>query len=59
MIDEPLTDRERYKVLWLAMQQLSKNQGDDDALLNIIRKVTGTDTVVICRRAYPSRTQEP
>lgn len=58
MIDEALTDAQRQIVINLAMQELAKNQGDDMALLDIIRKLSGTDTIVVCHRAYPSRVHD-
>lgn len=53
MIDEPLTDAQRRLLIALVMGAMPKDRGDPE-LTAIIAKLSGTDTVVIARRAYPS-----
>jgi hypothetical protein len=53
MIEEPFDDGERQRLLRLAMAAVPVEHGDD-ALTNIIAKLSGVDTVLIARRAYPA-----
>ena len=52
MIEEVFTDIERSRLLKLVLASLS--QRDDALLVTIAAKLSGTDTVVVARRAYPS-----
>jgi hypothetical protein len=54
MIDEPLSESERRLLLDLAIAAVPLQHGDP-ALTAIIAKLSGVDTVLIARRAYPSR----
>lgn len=53
MIDEPLTDAERRRLLALALAAVPADRGDPE-LTAIIAKLSGTDTLLIARRAYPA-----
>jgi hypothetical protein len=53
VIDELLTHAERVRLLRLALNAVPIDNGDRE-LTNIIAKLSGTDTVLIARRAYPS-----
>lgn len=55
--EETLTDAERVRLLRLCIRDIPHNQGDDD-LTGIIGKISGTDTVLVARRAYPSRSTQ-
>lgn len=55
MTDEPLTEAERRRLLALAIAAVPKEHGDPE-LTAIVAKISGTDTVLIARRTYPSRT---
>lgn len=52
MIDERFTDQERLLLLGLALREVGPR---DPEMTNIIAKITGVDTVLVARRAYPSR----
>jgi hypothetical protein len=52
-MDELLTDAERWRLLRLALNAVPIDNGDRE-LTDIIAKLSGTDTVLIARRAYPS-----
>jgi hypothetical protein len=52
--EEQLTDAERRRLLALAIEAVPADKGDP-MLTGLIAKLSGTDTVVIVRRAYPSR----
>lgn len=54
MSEEQLTDAERRRLLALAIEAVPADKGDP-MLTGLIAKLSGTDTVVIVRRAYPSR----
>lgn len=62
MIEERFTDAERQLLVVWAMRSLLAIQGDPEMVPEIaecraiLRKLTGTDTVLIARRAYPSDT---
>jgi hypothetical protein len=58
MIEEPLTEAERRKLLDLVMAAVPREHGDQ-LLTGLIAKLSGTDTVIVARRAYPSRKPEP
>jgi hypothetical protein len=49
-----LTDTERQRLLGLLYREASERLGADEVLINIIAKLTGTDTALIARRAYPA-----
>jgi hypothetical protein len=53
MIEEPFTDAERTRLLRLALAEALAQVGDL-ALVNLIAKLTGTDTVLVARREYPA-----
>lgn len=53
MIEEVLTDRERKLLLDLVANAVPVTHGDPE-LTRLIAKLSGTDTQVIVRRAYPS-----
>lgn len=61
MIEEPFTDAERQLLLVLVSQAMVRIR--DDAFMqhvveeceNIIRKLSGTDTVLVAQRTYPSQ----
>jgi len=57
MIDEPFTEDERKRLLHLAIAAVPLKHGDP-LLTSIIAKLTGVDTVLYARRAYPTRSQE-
>lgn len=52
MSDYPLTDAERTRLLHAAMAALPAVD-PPAGLLSAIAKITGTDTVLVARRAYP------
>jgi hypothetical protein len=54
MTYEPLTEAERRRLLDLAIAAVPRECGDPE-LTTLIAKMSGTDTVLIARRAYPSR----
>lgn len=54
MTDEQFSDSERQRLLRLTMAAVPKTHGDPE-LTAIIAKLSGTDTVLVARRAYPSR----
>jgi hypothetical protein len=53
MIEERLSDAERRRLLALAMAAVPTERGDPE-LTGLIAKLSGTDTVLIARRAYRS-----
>ena len=53
MIEETLTDSERRRLVTLAINAVPRQHGDPE-LTSIIAKLSGVDTEVIVRRAYPS-----
>lgn len=53
MIEEQLSDAERRRILALLIDAVP-HTGRDRALTALIKKLSGTDTVVIVKRAYPS-----
>lgn len=53
MIDETFTDAERRRLMGLVINSIPFAHGDPE-LSAILSKLSGTDTVVIARRAYPS-----
>lgn len=61
MIDEPLSDAYRQLIIVLATKAMVKIQDDPEMehakkeLTDILSMFYGTDTVIIARRAYPSR----
>ncbi len=52
-VEEFLTDSERRRLVTLAIDAVPARHGDPE-LTSIIAKLSGVDTVVIVRRAYPS-----
>jgi len=52
-MDEPFTDSERRRLLRLAIESVPVSQPPDEELLAIIAKLSGTDTMLYARRAYP------
>jgi len=52
MIEEIFADTERHRLIGLVLAAMAK---DDCTLNNILSKLTGTDTVVVVRRAYRSQ----
>lgn len=54
MTDEPLTEQERRALLGLVIEAFPRNSRDE-LLLGILSKIGGCDTVLVARRAYPSR----
>jgi hypothetical protein len=59
MIEEPLTDEERRILLGLIYAAIPAiNQpGTEHPLIGILRKISGCDTALVARRAYPSRSR--
>jgi len=59
MIEEHLDDRDRRKLIELCIQAMPLYASDDPDLAaqmeRLIAKLSGTDTVVVARRAYASR----
>jgi len=59
MIEETLCDAERRKLVELCIRAMPLYRADDPDLTErleaMIAKLSGTDTVVVVRRAYPSR----
>jgi hypothetical protein len=53
MVEEAFSESERKRLLLLAMSAIPIDRGDDE-LANIIAKLSGTDTVIVARRAYPA-----
>jgi hypothetical protein len=53
MIEERLTDEERRKLLHLVIAAVARNHGDP-VLTALVAKLSGTDTVIVAHRAYPS-----
>jgi hypothetical protein len=56
-VEELLEDTERVMLMSCAVDRLAKTNGETDrnTLLNLISRISGTDTQLIVRRAYPSR----
>jgi hypothetical protein len=54
VIEEKFTDGERRRLLDLAIAAVPNDRGDQ-LLTAIIAKLSGTDTVLIAHREYPSR----
>jgi hypothetical protein len=54
MIDEILPEEDRHFLLDLLMRAVPADKPPSPRLLHLISQVSGADTVVICRRAYPS-----
>lgn len=52
MIDQPFTESERRRLLMMAIKAVPRSEPPDRELLQIIGKLSGTDTVLISRRAY-------
>ena len=52
MIDQPFTDAERTRLLQLAVAAMPAHA--DPELTMIIAKLSGVDTVIVSRRAYPA-----
>lgn len=62
MIEEQFTDEERQAVcsaLAAAMVKVTEGGRFWDVLLAAFCRAIGTDTVLIARRAYPSKAEEP
>lgn len=55
---ETLSDHERGRLIALCMAAVPREHGDHE-LTALIAKLSGTDTQVILRRAYPSRVSLP
>jgi hypothetical protein len=60
MIDEPLTDAERRFLLRLAIVATQEVPDPLCGMLavNLVAKLSGTDTQIIARRAYPAKRYE-
>lgn len=54
MIDQPISDMDRKRLLDLALAAVPLDHGDDQ-LTRIIAVLSGVDTVLVARRAYPAR----
>ena len=57
MIEELLTDEERQLLVILVMAQIPRDHGDPH-LTRLVAKLSGTDTQLVARRAYPSKRYE-
>lgn len=61
MVSEPMSDSERQLLTvlvtqaWVAIRNDGALQPQARELENMLRKLSGTDTRVVCERAYPSR----
>ena len=55
MTDEALNDGDRRLLLDLLMQAVPASEPPEPQVLRLISQLSGADTVVLCRRAYPSR----
>jgi hypothetical protein len=55
MIDEPFPDDERQRLLALCLMAVPASGPPDAVMLQIISRLSGTDTQLIARRAYPSK----
>lgn len=53
MIEEPFSDAERRLLVTLVINAVPRDRGDP-VLTSIITKLSGTDTVLVAKRAYPS-----
>jgi hypothetical protein len=51
---EVFTDEERRRLVELVLSAIPRDHGDAE-LTAILSRLSGTDTVLIARRAYPSR----
>jgi hypothetical protein len=54
LIEEPLTDEERQLLVILVMAQIPRDHGDPH-LTRLVAKLSGSDTQLVARRAYPSK----
>jgi hypothetical protein len=54
MIDEPLTDADRRFLLGLLHREVPAAGPPSEQVLRLLRQLSGSDTVVVCHRAYPS-----
>jgi hypothetical protein len=52
VVEQPFSDAERRRLMRLALEATPGFQHEDLELANIIMKLTGTDTVLVARRAY-------
>jgi hypothetical protein len=52
-VEEPLTDEERVTIAALCVNACP-DDGHHPVIISILRKISGTDTVVVAHRAYPS-----
>lgn len=58
MTEERLTDRERRALVFCALEELVRRGcAADPNLTSAVFKLSGTDTVLIAQRAYPSGVQ--
>jgi hypothetical protein len=55
-IDEPLSDDDRRLLVTLLMQQVPAREPPNAQIVRLISQLSGVDTELVCRRAYPSRT---
>lgn len=53
MIEERFTIEERRLLMRLAMDAMPQDRSDSQ-LITILSKLSGTDTVLVAQRAYPS-----
>lgn len=58
MIEETFTETERQLLLRLAVSEIPEGQIAAPELLRAVSRLSGTDTVLIARRAYPSRADQ-
>ena len=54
MIEEPVLDGDRRFLLALLLRGVPMNEPPTAQVLRLIGQLSGADTAVICRRAYPS-----
>jgi hypothetical protein len=54
MMEERLTEAERILLLRVLFAQTPRNGPVPPLLLRLISLMSGTDTTVICERAYPA-----
>jgi hypothetical protein len=57
-MEEAFSDAERRRLLDLCMAAVPHDRGDDQ-LTGLISRLSGVDTVLMVRRAYPSRDNSP
>jgi len=55
MIEEPFSDDERRRLLFLAIAAIPLDRPADEQLLRIVNRLSGEDTRLIARRSRPSR----